>query len=574
MLTPVRRIAPLRRCTKQRNGWRSKCGCKVGQTGIDSNHQRRLPQERSHVGQRHARSNARARTVARNAARIVFLGGAAMRHDDIDIVGQAAHQLAKVLQRPALLGARGAVQQDDIALSAQPRKVFIGDRKVKMRRPHDAIAKRTRRKRSQPLDRMLMPGNRDAPVIEEACKRLTGREQGRPDANAILGQARIAREQRALHKALGIEHRVISLFAQERKKLLPLCLGTLTFFATPAALRNGDDAGQSGMHSKQIGVGLLDQPVNADFWTRRGQIGQDRQIVDDIAQRTGLDDKKPKLRRRNDGQGSSRTILVYACRTSILNDGMAKRPFSAVLITFNAADQLDSCLASLAFADEIVVVDANSSDATVAIAHRFHARVIASAWRGFGAQKRFAVDAASHDWVLCVDADERVSEDLRVAIEATLTDPRFSAYEMPRSNFFMGSYLRHGEGFPDWSLRLFDRRYAAWSDDAVHEKVISSAAVGRISSRDGLLHHSADILSVYLDKQNRYTSLQAEALYRAGKTPSHLRMLFSPALRFIKFYLLRLGFLDGIPGLVHISIGCFNSFIKYAKLFALHREHS
>ena len=140
---------------------------------------------------------------------------------------------------------------------------------------------------------------------------------------------------------------------------------------------------------------------------------------------------------------------------------------------------------------------------------------------------------------------------------------------MPRSNRFLGRFLRHGEGFPDWSLRLFDRRHAQWSDDAVHEKVETTGPVGRLRSDAVLLHHSADDLATYLDKQNRYTTLQADALFRAGERATWWRLLLSPALRFVKFYLFRLGFADGLPGLVHIAIGCFASFAKYAKLHAL-----
>jgi len=244
-------------------------------------------------------------------------------------------------------------------------------------------------------------------------------------------------------------------------------------------------------------------------------------------------------------------------------------PLSAVLITYNTGDQLAACLKSLAFVDEIVVVDSDSDDDTRAVAAQHGARVIRHAWRGFGPQKRFAVEQASNDWVLCIDADEQVPPALAETILETLRQPRHVAYQMPRTNRFMGLYLRHGEGYPDWSLRLFDRRHAQWSDDSVHEKVVSDGPVGRLRSRQGLLHHSAESLAVYLEKQNRYTSLQAEALDAAGEKASFVRLLLSPALRFIKFYVLRLGFLDGLPGLVHIAIGCFNSFAKYAKLRAL-----
>jgi glycosyltransferase involved in cell wall biosynthesis len=250
---------------------------------------------------------------------------------------------------------------------------------------------------------------------------------------------------------------------------------------------------------------------------------------------------------------------------------LSRQPLSVVIITKNAATQLGACLDSAAFADEIVVVDSGSSDGTAELAAQRGARVIQKAWLGFGAQKQFAVEAARHDWVLCLDADERVSETLHASILAALADPAAPSYAMARCNRFMGRWLKHGEGYPDWSLRLFDRRHARWSDDVVHEKVLSDAPAARIEG--DLLHDSAETLAGYLDKQNRYTSMQAEALYQAGKRAGLIQLLLSPALRFLKFYFLRLGFLDGIPGLVHILIGCGNSFHKYAKLMDLqHRR--
>ena len=247
----------------------------------------------------------------------------------------------------------------------------------------------------------------------------------------------------------------------------------------------------------------------------------------------------------------------------------ARIALSAVVITLNAATQLDACLASLAFADEIVVVDSGSTDDTVAIARRHGARVIEQAWLGFGAQKQFAVSQASHNWVLCLDADERVTPGLQTSIAQTLGgqgSPAIYAWRMARANVFMGRVLRHGEGYPDWNLRLFDRRHARWSDDPVHEHVVPAdgTSVGTLSG--DLMHESSETLSSYLAKQNRYTDLQAQRLHAQGRRASALRMALAPLARFLKFYVFRLGFLDGAPGLVHILIGCQNSLMKYAKL--------
>jgi len=217
-------------------------------------------------------------------------------------------------------------------------------------------------------------------------------------------------------------------------------------------------------------------------------------------------------------------------------------PFSAVIITLNAAEQLEACLESVVFAHEIIVVDSGSSDATTEIALKYGARVIVQPWLGFGPQKQFAVSQARNDWVLCLDADERMSDSLRESILETLQQPRFTAYKMARSNRFMGRYLRHGEGYPDMSLRLFERNHARWSDDTVHEKVLHDGPAGTLQG--DLLHESAESLPAYLDKQNRYTTLQAQTLYRVGHRAGLGQLLLSPLVRFVRFYFLRLGCLD------------------------------
>ncbi len=244
----------------------------------------------------------------------------------------------------------------------------------------------------------------------------------------------------------------------------------------------------------------------------------------------------------------------------------APLPLSAVLIVRNEAMNLPACLASLDFCAEILVVDSGSTDDTPIIARQCGATVVETHWRGFGPQKQFAVEQASHDWVLCIDADERVSKRLQDSMVAVLPTPTFLAYRFARCNRFMGRYLRHGEGYPDWSLRLFDRRHARWSDDAVHEKVLTDVAAGFLEG--DLLHDSAESLERYLEKQNRYSSLAAARALAVGKRATVAHLLLSPMLRFIRFYFLRLGFLDGVPGLIHILVGCYASFAKYAKMLA------
>ena len=247
----------------------------------------------------------------------------------------------------------------------------------------------------------------------------------------------------------------------------------------------------------------------------------------------------------------------------------ASLPLSVCVITRDAAAQLPECLASARFAAETIVVDSGSRDDTVELARRSGARVIAQDWLGFGPQKNFAVAAAAHDWVLCLDADERVTPELAAAIAALFVPgpPPAAAYACARRNRFLGRWLAHGEGYPDWNVRLFDRRQARWTDDAVHEHVVAAGAVARI--RGDLLHASAESLDAYWAKQNRYTTLQAEALHARGERAGALRLVASPVARFVRFYILKLGCLDGLAGLVHIAIGSFASFMKYAKLRAL-----
>ena len=247
-----------------------------------------------------------------------------------------------------------------------------------------------------------------------------------------------------------------------------------------------------------------------------------------------------------------------------------KLPLTVAVITLDAAAQLGPLLESVGFADEVLVVDSGSKDDTCALALRHGARVEHRDWMGFGRQKQHAVSIARNDWVLCLDADERVTDGLAASLRAAMAAPRYKAYRMARRNRFLGRWLAHGEGYPDWSVRLFHRAHASWSNDDVHEAVLTTTEVGTLEG--DLLHESADDIATYLRKQNRYSTLHAEALYRQGVRAGYWRLLASPLARFFKFYVMRLGFLDGGPGFAHIVIGCNNAFQKYLKLLELQRQ--
>ena len=245
-----------------------------------------------------------------------------------------------------------------------------------------------------------------------------------------------------------------------------------------------------------------------------------------------------------------------------------KIPVSAVLITYNADLHLRASLESLSICEDLVIVDSGSKDNTLQIAKEFNARVFHQDWIGFGPQKQFAVEQAQFNWVLCIDADEQLSEPLQRSIVRVFEQEpsaNLAGFEMPRCNAFLGRYLKHGEGYPDFSKRLFHRLRAQWTDDEVHEKVLPTQGLPFKRLTGDLQHHSAENLESYLSKQNRYTSIQAAKMAEHNQWPSALKRVGSPLVRFIKFYFLRLGFLDGWQGFVHIAIGCFNSFMKYAK---------
>ena len=251
-----------------------------------------------------------------------------------------------------------------------------------------------------------------------------------------------------------------------------------------------------------------------------------------------------------------------------------KPRLSVVLITLDADRHLRECLASVAWADELVVLDGGSRDNTPAIAAEFHARfMVEEDWQGFGVQKNRALALASGDWVLSIDADEIVTPELRAEIEALLSNPAAApVYELPRLSSFCGHWMRHGGWWPDPVVRLFRRGAARFSDDAVHERLVFEGSAPRL--RNHLLHHSYDDFEQALDKMNRYSTLGAQQTFRAGKRASPLDAWARGAWAFLRTYVLRLGFLDGAAGWMLARYNAQTTYYKYLKLWHLGRKPS
>ena len=241
---------------------------------------------------------------------------------------------------------------------------------------------------------------------------------------------------------------------------------------------------------------------------------------------------------------------------------------SVIIIARNEARNLADCLESVRFADEIVVVDSGSTDETVDIARSLGARVeVTSDWPGFGPQKNRALALATGDWVLSLDADERVTPDLAAAIADTLRAPRHDAYDMPRLSSFCGRFIRHSGWWPDRVLRLFRRGTARFSDDTVHEKILPAGSVGHLEPH--LLHYTYPDLDTAVAKMNRYSTDSARSLHARGRRASIGTAIGHGLWTFIRLYFFKRGFLDGRHGFLLAATAAAGSFYRYAKLSLL-----
>ncbi len=245
---------------------------------------------------------------------------------------------------------------------------------------------------------------------------------------------------------------------------------------------------------------------------------------------------------------------------------------SAVLITYNEEEKVRRALRSLeSVADEIVVVDSYSSDGTVETCRHYTDRVLLKSWEGYCHQKQFATDQASHDWILSLDGDEMLSPQLAQEIlEWKGQGSSRKGYYLPRKTFFMGRWIEHTTWYPDWQLRLFEKTSGRWEGGRVHESVRVTGPTGRFKGQ--IYHHTYASFSEYLEQLERFSSLAAQDYFDGGKRADWTHLLMQPPVIFLKNYLFRRGFLDGIPGLAVSFLAAVSSLFKYLKLWEIQSE--
>ncbi|MBN2000461.1 glycosyltransferase family 2 protein [candidate division KSB1 bacterium] len=240
---------------------------------------------------------------------------------------------------------------------------------------------------------------------------------------------------------------------------------------------------------------------------------------------------------------------------------------SVILITLNEEKNIDACLQSVQWADEIVVVDSFSTDRTIEIVKNYTDKVILHPFDGYAENKNLALDRTTSEWILWLDADERVTPELSDEIKHVLNKTEYQGFEMPRKAFFLGRWIKHCGWYPGYVLRLFRKQNARFSHNKVHEGLILDGSCGRLTH--ALLHYTDDSLEHYLWKFNRYTSLAAEELHERGRRAGLGSIIFRPVFAFLKMYFMKRGFLDGIEGLMLCLLSAGYVAVKYAKTWEL-----
>jgi len=257
-------------------------------------------------------------------------------------------------------------------------------------------------------------------------------------------------------------------------------------------------------------------------------------------------------------------LVGNCCVNQNLND-MYK--LSVIIITKNEAENIRACLESVKWADEIIVVDSGSVDATVEICRELGAHVYEHDWPGFGMQKNRALSYATHEWLFSIDADERVTPELQSQLIKAMRDGNKDGYYVPRLSQFCGKFIRHSGWYPDYVLRLFRRTRGRFSDDMVHERVIIEGATGRLTCP--LLHYSYLNKTDVQRKTEQYARAGAMQMLKKGKTASIMDAPIRAGWAFIRTYFLRMGYLDGVAGFNVALMNFRTTYLKYRQLRTL-----
>ncbi|OGW39867.1 MAG: glycosyl transferase [Nitrospirae bacterium RBG_13_39_12] len=241
-------------------------------------------------------------------------------------------------------------------------------------------------------------------------------------------------------------------------------------------------------------------------------------------------------------------------------------PVSVVIVTKNEEKNIREALQSIRDMAEIIIVDAFSSDNTLGISREYTDKIYQAEWQGYAKQKQMAIEHAKGPWVFVLDSDERFTESLRQEIsDVVKNNGIYSGFYVPRKNFFLGKWIRHGGWWPDYTLRLFIKDKAFMEDRKVHEKVVVNGKVGHL--KNPLEHYTYRNVSDYIKKMDLYSSLSAEELKEKGASPRIIKMVVHPLSTFLKMFFLRRGFMDGVHGLIlSILYSCY-TFLKYLKLW-------
>jgi glycosyltransferase involved in cell wall biosynthesis len=244
---------------------------------------------------------------------------------------------------------------------------------------------------------------------------------------------------------------------------------------------------------------------------------------------------------------------------------------TVTVITHNEAPHIVDALESVAWADEVIIVDSGSTDETVARARPYASRIEVRPWAGYGLQKNYAASLASNDWILSIDADERVTPLLAGEIKALLANGLpADGYAISRVSHYLGRWIRSTDWYPDFHVRLYNRNAARWSEHAVHESIHCPGTVLRL--RGELLHYPYRDVSEHLSKIDRYTTLVAEQWVAEGRRSSAWQAVVYPRLAFLRNFVLRRGFMDGHTGLIVSLLNSYYVFLKYAKLFEMQQR--